>query len=153
MYSNYVAEIQSTSIPDEQLVLSVDMIHVSGRHVSYDVNVALDKYWPVTYLGFHKGGPNPPLTSLLLSLEPTFHPFPSLSGGPYPLIRLEGLGERPAVRRFLLHFRLKRTLLVTCATFAVLKRESSSLKKSRRSGQGGLAQGPPLNTPLGVNAA
>ena len=77
-----------------------------------------------------------------------------LPGGPYPLIRLGGLGERssspsgsghsPAARRFLVHFRLKRTLLVNCATFAVLKRESSSFKKSRWSGQSGAShKGPP----------
>ena len=49
-------------------------------------------------------------------------PFPSIPGGPNPLILLVGLGERssspsgsgwsPPARRFLVHFRLKRTLLV-----------------------------------------
>ena len=71
-----------------------------------------------------------------------------LSGPVYKSIKYYRF-DVAAARRFLVHFRLKRTLLVTCETFAVLKRESSSLKKSLRSGQrgGGLAQGP-LNTPL-----
>jgi len=66
--------------------------------------------------GRSNGLPSPPLPS------PPSPPLP-LPGGPIPpLIRLGGLGERssspsgsgrsPAARRFLMNFRLKRTLLV-----------------------------------------
>ena len=118
--------------------------------------------------------PNPPLPPSFLPLPSfpsllLFLPYPpSIPSPPFPgalpLIRLGGLGERSSSpsgseqRRFLVHFRLKRTLLVTCATFAVLKCESSSLKKSRRSvirvrvkGLGFRGHKGPLNTPLCIS--
>jgi len=99
-----------------------------------------------------RGGPTQPTLPLPPPFPPlpTFHPFASLPGGPLPTNTARGSGGAlklpqrvraepgpPPARRFLVHFRLKGTLLVTFATFAVLKRESSSLKKSWRSGQGG----------------
>ena len=83
---------------------------------------------------FKSGGvPSPPSLSLPSSFPPSLPlpspslPLPPLLGVPsHPLIRLGGLGERssspsgsgrsPAVRRFLVHFRLKRTLLVNVIT-------------------------------------
>jgi len=67
-----------------------------------------------------------------------------LSGPVYKSIKYYRF-DVAAARRFLVHFRLKRTLLVTCETFAVLKRESSYLKNhgGPAKGRGGVAQGPP----------
>ena len=78
--------------------------------------------------------------SLALPVSPLFSPFPLPipsfplpSWGPNPLIRLVGLGERssPAARRFLVHFRLKRTLLVITIIKEVSYQSTGELSRQR----------------------
>jgi len=77
----------------------------------------------------------------LSSPLPPFLSPPSLSGGPYPVIRLGGLGEcwssprgsgwSPAAKHFLVHCRLKRTLLVITIMEEVSHQSTVELSRQR----------------------
>ena len=87
------------------------------------------------------GGMNSSFLSLPLPLSPSFSPFPSLPGEPQPpktasgsggALKLpSGSGRSPATRRFLVYFRLKRTLLVITIIKEVSYQSTAELSRQR----------------------